>query len=498
MLSSIRFSAYILLLVGGTLFLTATTVLGACNEVSTFADSLRPTSQLHVAVSGSNTNGDGSPESPYATIEYAVSRATPGTAIVVHSGIYPGGIYLSKVNGTASAPIWIGGASGESRPVIQGGGEGIHVSYAGYLVLHDLEVRYAAYNGINCDDGGDYSDTLAAYHILFERLYIHDIGGSGNQDCLKLSGVNDFVVRDSEFKRCGGGSSGSGIDLVGCHRGVIAACYFEDMSGNAIQGKGASEDIDIRWNRFKNAGQRAVNIGGSTGFQYFRPPLSTESPNVEARNIRVLSNIFEGSLTPVAYVGCVNSVVANNTIIDPDRWIFRILQETVTSGPYEFLPCSDNRFENNLVYFDRSQLSTYVNIGPNTAPGTFRFANNLWYAHNNPSDSTPDLPGPESDGIYGQDPMLNDPSSGDYRIGPDSAAAGTGLSPALLDGDVAENCYRLPPSVGAYEYNRPCKNDSEPDGDVDGFDLWHLLGMTDQSETGVSEFAVEYGRKDCY
>ena len=497
MINIIRISVSVILLIGGLLLVPTTTVMGACHAVPTFADNLKPTNHLPVAVNGSDINGDGSPGSPFATITHAARQATAGTAVVVHSGIYPGGIYLDGIRGTAAAPIWIGGAAGELRPVIEGGGEGIHVSHGTYLVLHDLEVRNAAQNGINVDDGGDYSNPLAAHHILFERLYIHDIGGSGNQDGLKLSGINDFMVRDSEIMRCGGGISGSGIDLVGCHRGIIAGCTFEDMSGNAIQCKGGSEDIDIRWNRIRNAGQRGVNLGGSTGFQYFRPPLSTETPNVEARNIRVLSNIFEGTVTPVAFVGCIDSVVANNTIIDPDRWIFRILQETVTTGSYEFLPCGDNRFGNNLVYFDRSQLSTYVNIGPNTDPASFVFTNNLWFAHDNPSSSTPGLPSPESDGIYSHDPLLNDPSTGDYRIGPESPAVGTGLSPALLEGDIAGSCYRLPPSIGAYEYVNPCQGDSEPDGDVDGIDIWKIIIKVGQSETSVSELAADFGRMNC-
>ena len=46
----------------------------------------------------------------------------------------------------------------------------------------------------------------------------------------------------------------------------------------------------------------------------------------------------------------------------------------------------------NLVYFERADLSTYVNIGPDTAPETFTFANNLWYARDNPAQSEPSLP----------------------------------------------------------------------------------------------------------
>ncbi len=151
-------------------------VFASCNTITTFADGLSPIREVHVATNGSDTNGDGSIESPYATIGHGISQATPGTAVIVHSGIYAGGIYKDNVAGTATAPIWIGGAAGEPLPVIEGGNTGIQMSRAKYVVLHDLEVQNATYNGINFDDGGDVADPFAAHHIVFKNLNIHDIG----------------------------------------------------------------------------------------------------------------------------------------------------------------------------------------------------------------------------------------------------------------------------------------------------------------------------------
>ena len=57
---------------------------------------------------------------------------------------------------------------------------------------------------------------------------------TGN-DIKKLSGLDDYWVLDSRFARCGGGNSGSGIDHVGCHHGVVAGNVFDTMSGNGVQ-----------------------------------------------------------------------------------------------------------------------------------------------------------------------------------------------------------------------------------------------------------------------
>ena len=468
-----------------TLVGCAETSSAACNAIPIFADGIAPTNELHVSPSGSDQTGDGSMGNPFATIDRAADQAAPGTAVIVHAGTYAGGAYINDLAGAAAAPIWIGGAPSEDRPVIEGGSEGLHFVKASYLVLHDLEVRNVSQNGINCDDGGDYANPLASHHLVFDNLYIHDVGGTGNQDGLKLSGINDFVVKNCEMTRCGGAGSGSGIDMVGCHQGVIAGCYFHDLSANAVQCKGGSEDVEIRWCRMTEVGERGVNIGGSTGFEYFRPPLLTTEPNYEARDIRVLANVIEGGTASLAFVGCIDCVATNNTIVNPHNWILRILQETTSSGSYTFLECADNTVENNLVYFDRSDLSTYVNIGPNTEPATFAFTANLWYAHDNPSASEPTLPAPETAGLYGLNPDLRDPAAGDYRIEATSPAAGVGVGPARISGDRCGTCFVNPPSIGAYEV--PLPGDFNCDGAVTLADYPHLAAcLTGPAEAAAS------------
>ncbi len=426
----------------------------ACGTIVTFETDKHPSREIHVATDGDDDSGDGSQAHPFATIRHAVSQADPGTALVIHQGTYPGGISIDGLTGTEAAPIWIGGAPGEQRPLIDGSGHGeaIHMTRTAFVILHDLEVADSDDNGINCDDGGDMSDPQATHHVVFRNLFLHDVGGNGNQDCLKLSGLNEFFVLDNEITRCGGSQSGSGVDMVGCHQGLLARNSMHDLSANAFQIKGGCEDIEVRWNLIVDGGARGINMGGSTGFQYFRPPLSESSPNAEARNIRTVANVIVGGEASIAFVGCVQCLVINNTIVAPQRWIFRILQETTTSDGYEFLPCSDNLVQNNLIVFDRSQIRTYINIGANTAPQTFVFANNLWYAANDPSSSEPDLPVQESAGIYGQDPNLAAPSSNDFHIPTDSPAAGSGSWDDILSpGDMDGRCYANPPSIGAYD-----------------------------------------------
>jgi hypothetical protein len=253
-------------------------------------------------------------------------------------------------------------------------------------------------------------------------LKIRDIGSRGNHDCLKLSGVVDFRIEGCVIERWGTGG-GSGIDMVGCHRGVIESNRFghtDTIGSTGVQAKGGTSQIVIRRNRFENAGGRAVNIGGSTGRPFFRPPLKAGEAHFEAKDIRVEGNTFMGGGAPVAFVGVDGAVVRFNTVYHPKRWALRILQETRAA---DFVPSRNGVFTDNLVAFhSRDWSEGGVNIGPGTAPQTFRFARNWWYCVDEPARSRPRLPAEETDGIYGQPLLFRDAAQGDLRLQPGSPA----------------------------------------------------------------------------
>ena len=288
-------------------------------------------------------------------------RVRPGDAITLAPGNYGNGIWIEKVNGTKKKPITITGADERNLPLFAGGNQAIHLVDCNYVVLRNIKVSGCRGNGINADDGGSYDTPSTG--IVFENITIEDIGPAGNRDGLKLSGLDNFVVRNCRLS----GWGGSAIDMVGCHDGVIEKCKFVGKKGfsqsNGIQAKGGSENILIRRNFFKNAGGRAINLGGSTGLKYFRPKLR----DYEARAIEVSGNHFVGSMAPVAYVTSTDCVVRRNTIIYPAKWVMRILQEQSTD---KFKPCRKGIFESNLIVFDR-RVRTFVNVGPNTKPETF-------------------------------------------------------------------------------------------------------------------------------
>jgi hypothetical protein len=272
---------------------------------------------------GNDQNSDSATQiiqvSDLKSLKTALSTAKPGDQILITPGIYAGGFGLRNTQGTKERPIVIAASDPEFPPVFQGRGEAVKMSRVGYVKIKNIKIEKRTGNGINIDDGGDLGQP--SHHIILENIQISEIGEKGNIDALKMSGVDHFVVRNCRTQ----GWGGSGIDLVGCHNGVVQGCTFEGIPGyrtkNAIQIKGGSRYVLVENNAFINCGERTVNIGGSTGKSVFRPQDAT----CEAENIIVAGNKFVGGEAHIAWVTSRNSYVHHNIFYLPEKWVGRIL-----------------------------------------------------------------------------------------------------------------------------------------------------------------------------
>lgn len=379
------------------------------------------------------------PGQPYANLTQAVNVVQPGDTIMMHAGTYAGGLFFNNLKGTPAQWITIKNAPGE-QPVLNGGNNAIQLTDPAYLRISGLIFQHQTANGFNTDDGGTYA--TPAHHVVFDNCIFRDISATGNNDLLKLSGLDSFEIRNCQF--INGSPGGSGVDMVGCHYGVIENNYFENLGSNSIQAKGGTAWIRIQGNFFKNGGQRTLNLGGSTGLPFFRP----DTAKYEAAHLQVFSNIIVGSWAPIAYVGAVQVEVVNNTIYKPENWVIRILQESV--DPDRFLECGDNSFVNNIIYLGHT-LNTTTNIGPNTRPQSFLFSHNLWYNSTSPNWNGPFLPTPDLNQILNENPLLSDPDMGDFTPLPGSPAIGTGLAVMKPTLDFNGKMFLIPRSRGAVE-----------------------------------------------
>ena len=426
------------------------TVPPRCDRLEAFGRWLVPTAELHVATTGNDTTGDGSAGNPFATIGRAARRRHAGHR-------HPGARrhlrrrHLSRriSPAPATAPIWIGGAPGEARPVIEGGGEGLHLSRGRYLVVHDLEVRNATANGINVDDGGDYANRCDATRFIVFRDLSHPRHRHRRQPGLPQAlGRQRLLVarqrvRALRRRRRAAAASTTSAATAGC----IARNLFDELSARTpSRPRAAARTSRSAWNRIADAGARGLNLGGSTGFEFFRPPLSTTAPNAEARDIRVIANVIVGGEAAVAFVGCVDCLAAQQHHRRPEA-----LDPAHPAGddhlaPYTFGPAATALRQQPRLLRARRALDLRQRR-PEHRAGDLHLRQQPLVRARRPRPVAPSLPAAETGGIYGVDPAL-DP---DYRIGPASPAAGTGQATTWTWGDLDGFCFAAPPSRGAFE-----------------------------------------------
>ncbi|MGE9267986.1 MAG: right-handed parallel beta-helix repeat-containing protein, partial [Verrucomicrobiales bacterium] len=208
-------------------------------------------------------------------------------------GTYPGGQQVREL-----AALTIEGMDAKNPPLFTGGNVGWHFIRTPGLTLRHLHIRGMKHNGVNLDDGGKMTSPVAG--ITLEHLNIEDIGPDGNFDAIKCSGLQKLAIRHCQIS----GWGGQAIDLVGCREVRISECEMRGKSGfsqhTGPQFKGGCEDIILEKCRLIDAGPRPIQVGGSTGEAYFRPPGATW----EARRVTVRENLIEGGQCATAFTGC--------------------------------------------------------------------------------------------------------------------------------------------------------------------------------------------------
>ena len=479
---------------------------------------------IYVSPSGDDTINSGlSVDSPFQTIERAVQLAMDSYAAVPVVINMAAGDYgndpadpsiVFEVNRSATAPLKILGETGPQGQLLAhfkgyisetDPRNGLHIRGGRYLVLDSLRISGYA-NAIHIEDyayrgqAQRFNDRTMATQIIIRNSHITAYKDPspnrprGNNDAIKISGVNHFLIVDNIIET--GGQRGSGIDAVGCHDGIITGNMVrgiidvaaldpnnnDHIGGSGIQVKGGSENILIHGNvvrDFNPYGGRAINAGGSSDAYLYRPSLVPESlgTNYEARNIQVIANIIINNFDAIAFPNCVDCVLANNTIVDiamsrdPARQGrgIRLLNEspgaivfeTNPILPYEptetirIAPTQNIRIYNNIFHYAQADVRQAIQA-PSTveAQAISELRNNLWWIHDAGNDARPvmgtdAIPIPaETDGLYQIDPGFID---SDYRINTTSAAHAQGTAADDFSLDFDRYTFASSPSLGAFE-----------------------------------------------
>lgn len=332
----------------------------------------------------------------------ALRGAKRGETISLAPGTYKGDIYLENLEG-----VTIRSADPVARAVIQGGSRGMQLVGPTDVTIHSLVFSRPQKNGLIIDDA---SRDKPARRIMLENLAVRDIVEKGNNDGIKLAGVQDVIIRNVVVENWG--TDGSGIDFVGVHRAMIEGSLLRHPGigngGTGIRVKGGSKAITIRANRVELAAGkgRAIQAGGHTSTEYFR--FADGDRGYEAAQVLIEGNTVVGGGAALAWVNIDGGIAHRNLVYRPGTWVIRILNEN-TGLP--IVATRNGHFHDNRIVFDDSDkaFNRAVNTGDGTHPETFTFARNSWFnlANATADGSRPKLPVQERDGVYGAGPPPN-------------------------------------------------------------------------------------------
>jgi len=329
-------------------------------------------------------------------VERALRGATPGTRILLAGGEYKGGLSASGVRGKPGAMIEVIAKDPRDPPIFRGGRMGFQMTNSSYVLIDGLVVERADLNNLQFWN---------SHHLVVSNVLSRDIKGRGNCDGIKLTGVTDFLLHNCAVVNWG--AEGSGVDMVGCGRGLIMRSRFaypnlKGQTANTIQPKCGTHNFGLYKCLFEDASLRAVQFGGGIGPGRINPYDYTgklKETGYSGLDMAAMGNVIISGGAAVAYCSCTRCAFEYNTIVEPRRYILRILFE----GGAE--PTADNEFAHNLIVY--GELISVLNVGPRTRPASFTFAGNYWYNRIEPAKSIPKLPTAEASPAGGKSPRLD-------------------------------------------------------------------------------------------
>jgi hypothetical protein len=280
---------------------------------------------IYVATNGSDETGNGTFESPYASVQFALNQANDNDTIILRGGTYQSNeiridrnnitiksfdgewavIQASTDDEDITSCIWF------HEPTIVGGR------------LERLEIIGGYFYGIKLESDWDWGNPIPDRHgvsnIVISHCKIHDTG----RDCIKMaSGCDSIIVESCTIFNSGVGigndpndPNAEGIDMVNNDDVIIRNNYVYNTSTSGIYSKGGSINVIIENNLVMNTGENGILLGFYTDEDWFDTianPNFYENINGIVRNNIIINTRYDG----IGMYAADHPKVYNNTVVD--------------------------------------------------------------------------------------------------------------------------------------------------------------------------------------
>ncbi len=239
---------------------------------------------IWVSANGDDGNS-GARDAPLQSIQLAIDRATPGTAILLLPGEYSGNFEFEKIQGTTEKSIWLAAADGPGTVTITAASNAeavITIQGEDNIVIRDL-VLVGGHDGIQVSQSGTNFTDLAS-NIIIEGNTI--IGAAF--DGIKVGQTSNVHIVNNLVD----GAGDQGIDCLGVTNAVIDGNEITNVTGSSgLFVKGGSSDVLIANNYIHDVAGDGLLVGGWTSAENFLPGTT-----YEAKNVEVTGNVVENAV----------------------------------------------------------------------------------------------------------------------------------------------------------------------------------------------------------
>jgi len=449
---------------------------------------------IHVSVNGSDSDGDGSIDNPYATMTEASNVALPGDTVYVHGGIYHNGNYGNgdiwkktnvatiKCNGTPDAWITFKPFPGDSV-LLETDANGVTIKGT-YIVFTGFEMKAMA-DQITMDEAvsawGLYKDSLGVVHDLAEELgidyYDPNLWGQHiskpvlpniqkpnyyNASFLVAQKTHHVIIENNIIRDvCASGLRNQGGDYITIKHNIIKGCsYWTSVGVGAltvaeatVRPEGDSYSgvkIIIESNYVYNNANKLVSWNPYKDFIHW--VIDEGSGIFLTRNNDTYDHGYMLIANNLSYLNGASGIMVHKT----DRVI--VEQNTcyhngVTNGDSKAGGIGMNStidvvIRNNISWASPDKSALYKQGGELI---DLVIEGNLFYNENGSQDLISGVP---DEGYFEANPLLVNPQNSDFRLTAESPAINNGV-PNIY---VTEDITGFPrndgnPDIGAYEYN---------------------------------------------